>query len=627
MEIKQLSLASLKQLWQESWDEDFPTNRLPAGKTQLGFYPITTFNVALDEEGRPISYRGWSETNGYFMLGMEYTREEHRKQGLHRKLAPSTRGKVILGLSQQNADYSNEDWINSWASKGYTINPTPEEVEEVFGEETPTTKAFAAFYSNKQGKAWAIKNTDKINKFSIIKSERYSRALGDKGYDVIDSSTGKRVNKTGLSKSRADAMLEAIKRGETDLTQYETKVKRKAKHANWKNILLKYLPDTSFEQYNIGEPVADLGTRDRFRNKTIESLGNVEHKAFVTEQYLRQVHDRLPSAGTDKMVDWLTKLNALNLNKGKYWFFGTNVYEDKTYVMINVINKDDRYLDTGKKFNLEGMDSAIVFIGVSKDMVGKIKRGETIPRGRKFIDLWGKGGVRGLQKKAGRRFPKEPVNIFNKWQDVLKLDPNSGGYKSLGFGDRENQHTSHPFMIKIVDGVAIIFNAHYHYRYDERKRVRLTIMTDSTARKYIAASAGRGQWSYINDDAKDFTHVIFDRLKSPNDYITRTNPRKLVKDIGKDPATGLPITEAVVFHHISDKDFDAPDKSKKFDVFYKGIKPDHYEKVGSTEKKRRNKNKDPVNIFSKKPFTSTPKPKPKTNSNRRKRSPNQQKRR
>ena len=85
-------------------------------------------------------------------------------------------------------------------------------------------------------------------------------------------------------------------------------------------------------------------------------------------------------------------------------------------------------------------------------------------------------------------------------------------------------------------------------------------------------------------------------------------------------------TEAVVFHHISDKDFDAPDKSKKFDVFYKGIKPDHYEKVGSTEKKRRNKNKDPVNIFSKKPFTSTPKPKPKTNSNRRKRSPNQQKR-
>ena len=152
-------------------------------------------------------------------------------------------------------------------------------------------------------------------------------------------------------------------------------------------------------------------------------------------------------------------------------------------------------------------------------------------------------------------------------------------------------------------------------------------MSDSVARKYIAAPAGRGQWSYINDDAKDFTHVIFDRLTSPNNYITRTNPPKLVKDIGKDPATGKDITEAVVFHHISDKDFDAPDKNKKFDVFYKGIKPNHLEKIGSTEKKRRNKNKEPKDIFSKKPFTSKPKPKPKkTNRHRRKRSPNQQRR-
>tara|TARA_R110000765_G_C18819040_1_gene595558 strand:- start:63 stop:1007 length:945 start_codon:yes stop_codon:yes gene_type:complete len=55
-------------------------------------------------------------------------------------------------------------------------------------------------------------------------------------------------------------------------------------------------------------------------------------------------------------------------------------------------------------------------------MVGKIKHGERIPKGRKFIDLWGKGGVRGLQKKVGRRFPKEPVDIF-KWENILKWRP------------------------------------------------------------------------------------------------------------------------------------------------------------------------------------------------------------
>lgn len=511
METKQLSLTSLKSLWQESWNEDLPTNRLPAGQTRLGFYPITTFNVALNDEGKPISYRGWSETQGYFMLGMGYTKEEHRGQGLYNTLTPSMRGKIIVGLSQQNAAYSNEDWINAWSSKGYTINPTTEEVEEVFGENTPTTKAFNDYYSDKQGKAWAIKNMD-----TITKSERYVIRLGQKGYEVIDTTTDKLVNKTGLSKTRANAMLEAIKQGETDLTSYETPVKRKAKHSNWKNILQKYLPDNSFEQYNIGEPVADLGTRDRFRNKTIESLGNVEHNAFVTEQYLRQVHDRLPSAGTTKMIDWLTKLNALNLNKGKYWFFGTNVYEDKTYAMINVINKDDRYLDTGKKFNLEGMDSAIVFIGVSKDMVGKIKRGETIPRGRKFIDLWGKGGVRGLQKKAGRRFPKEPVDIFNKWQGILKWMPTKDfdikldeeGNDDIWGGDNQ------PFYYSSLHNVFI----RPHYMDKGRERASHKPYANDTTQMTVWIDKVKsidfiGGWFYVNDNPMDLSYVEAIKIK------------------------------------------------------------------------------------------------------------------
>lgn len=187
----------------------------------------------------------------------------------------------------------------------------------------------------------------------------------------------------------------------------------------WFNVI-KYLPDNTWDDFELGEPVPDLGTRDRFKDKNIKSKGKAEYKAFITQQYLRQVSDRIPNAGTSLMKGWLEKLTELDLDKGKYWYFGTNVKEDRTYVMIDVIEKGQPYTRTaGKKFNLEGMDKGIVFIGVSKEMVGKIKRGQGIPKGRKFIDLHGKYGVRGL--RGQRRLPKQPTNPFPKPQDIEKM--------------------------------------------------------------------------------------------------------------------------------------------------------------------------------------------------------------
>jgi len=177
MKTKQFSLDSLKSLWLKSWNEELPSGRLPAGETQLGFYPVTNFKVALDEEGRPVAYRGWSESNGYFMLGMSFTKEEWRGKGIFNLLEPPMKGKVILGLSQRNSTFSNEDWVNTWERKGFTINPTPEQIEEIFGNNTSTTKEFANFYANKQGKGWAIKNLASIAKwFNIVKrGGRYGR--------------------------------------------------------------------------------------------------------------------------------------------------------------------------------------------------------------------------------------------------------------------------------------------------------------------------------------------------------------------------------------------------------------------------------------------------------------------
>jgi hypothetical protein len=196
-------------------------------------------------------------------------------------------------------------------------------------------------------------------------------------------------------------------------------------------------------------------------------------------------------------------------------------------------------------------------------------------------------------KDVSRFTTKPRKSIRGNWFNQLKkIDPTSGGYDPLPMSDIQEQQVDTPFMINYVDGVAILFNAHYHYRYSQRRNTGLTIMTNAIARKFIALEPVLEAWSYIDNDSKNHSHVMFDRLSSPNDVIKRTNPKKTVGDI-RNPETGEPITEAVVFHHINDG-HDSPDKGKKRDIFYfknEGIKPNHKQKLGVSQKKRTDKDK------------------------------------
>ena len=286
VETKTMSLDELTSLWNESWNEPLPSGRLPAGQTKLGFYPITDANVALDEEGRPVAYRGWSETNGYFLIGMGFTKEEYRNKGLYSKLSPPMNGKVIVGLSQRAKDFSPQEWISNFERKGFIINPDESQVEREFGENTSTTRAFSEYYTGKDGKAWAIKN------MGISKNERWVRVLTKNGYDIMDTKHNQRVNKTGLSKSSANAMLEAIKRGETDLTEYESKVKRRGKSRNnWKTILRKILPDDSFTTAKDieGSDLISDARKDNSNAYQYSSLHNIvyrpHYKVHVTNRF------------------------------------------------------------------------------------------------------------------------------------------------------------------------------------------------------------------------------------------------------------------------------------------------------------------------------------------------------
>jgi len=514
------------------WDGDNPDEPYNRQSDLItGRYALDKWIVRVDDEGKVIAATGWKEHPTHTAVGgtkaLESAPSGQYKAIVSERERQINQSKPLLAaFGRSDKGGNNAKWLqfmrdNGWAFIG---DPNwdkyktliPKEIVDDWISRFPTNGGIRPVQGT-EDMSKAVYSDEEVDWFNLNKNERYTINIGKKGYDVVDNKTSQPVNRTGLSRSRAKAMLAAIENGETDLTQYETKVKRKATSTqDWRTILRKYLPDNSFEEYSIGEPVADLGTRDRFKDKNIKSLGNIQHKAFVTEQYLRQVSDRLPDASNSSMNTWLGKLNSLNLSKGKYWFFGTNVREDRTYVTIDVINKGDRYLDTAKKFNLQDMDSAIVFIGVSKSMVGKIKRGQTIPVGRKFIDLWGIGGVRGLQKKDSRPFQRR--TSIRKWTNVLKWQPSENytvleGYKTLVDGEDSKKPSRNKSTV-LVTG---------HYMDRGVKRAKDSEMElDDWADKIVSENVtGKGRWFYRKKDknhSKGNDVVMFDLVQEKETF-------------------------------------------------------------------------------------------------------------
>mgnify|MGYP003652916156 CR=1 FL=1 len=167
METKNLSRSQLEQLWKDSWAETIPSGRPTPSKMDT-YYPITRFNVGVDND-KPIAYRGYGEKDGYTFIGMAYTKPEYLRRGIYSKLAPSMSGKVIVGLSQRNTEFSQSDWVSYWEGKGFTINPTDEELDEIFGtdRDKSITDPFVKFYRNHDRNTWAVKG-DTISKWQEI---------------------------------------------------------------------------------------------------------------------------------------------------------------------------------------------------------------------------------------------------------------------------------------------------------------------------------------------------------------------------------------------------------------------------------------------------------------------------
>jgi len=164
-----MSRSSLEDLWQKEWGEKMPSGRLPIGQSKIEpFYPIRFFKVAFDE-GKPIAYRGYGDKGGYNLIGMAYTKPEYYRQGIYNRLQPTLSGKVIVGLSQRNPDFSKSDWESYWEGKGFTINPSDSDLDNIFGKDRDKsiTDPFMKYYGNSDRTSWAVRG-DGISKWQEV---------------------------------------------------------------------------------------------------------------------------------------------------------------------------------------------------------------------------------------------------------------------------------------------------------------------------------------------------------------------------------------------------------------------------------------------------------------------------
>ena len=217
MEFKTMSRAELLSTWLEAWGEEYPSSR---GPKMDRYYPVSEFEVAI-KDGKPIAAVGYGEKAGYNFKGMSHTKPEYLNEGLWTRMFRDLSGKSIVGLSQKAEGFTQKDWESVYRRKGWTINPSDEELGEVFGEDRDEsiTEPFVAFYRNHPVNTWAVNNNN------VGKWDRIVR-VGDKmGWQDIlkgdgwvpkkikSNPTYKTVVIDFLKRNRRGMDFQAIKKG------------------------------------------------------------------------------------------------------------------------------------------------------------------------------------------------------------------------------------------------------------------------------------------------------------------------------------------------------------------------------------------------------------------------------
>ena len=172
-----MSRPELLSAWLEAWGKEYPSSR---GPKMDRYYPVSEFEVAI-KDGKPIAAVGYGELGGYNFKGMSYTKPEYLNEGLWSRMFRDLSGKSIVGLAQKAEGFTQKDWESVYRRKGWTINPSDEELDEIFGEDRDEsiTEPFVGFYRNHPVNTWAVNNTN------VGKWERIVRVEDKMGWENI----------------------------------------------------------------------------------------------------------------------------------------------------------------------------------------------------------------------------------------------------------------------------------------------------------------------------------------------------------------------------------------------------------------------------------------------------------
>ena len=166
MDIKYASMAleMLKTFWEREWGTPLPVTRKKDSALNE-FYPITHFIVAI-HNNKPVGAVGYSQQSGFALYGQSIMHPDYYEKGIYRELGierdMAVNGPKIAGLVSKNPNFSQEEYEQMQGRVGFNINPTEEEIKQIFGGEYPekTIQGFQEFYGNHPTGSWGIKKFD-----------------------------------------------------------------------------------------------------------------------------------------------------------------------------------------------------------------------------------------------------------------------------------------------------------------------------------------------------------------------------------------------------------------------------------------------------------------------------------
>lgn len=168
MTFRDMPREELVSLWKKTEDEPFPSNRSENSPLD-SFYPIENYIVLFDGE-KIVGGLGYSKKDNFTLRGGTFVSSKYQGKGNFKKIASEANKRLSEPYiaSFSSTTMPNEEWIKINENKGWTMNPTDEQLG-AYGNNATVT-GFRKYYDNHpKGATWGVKGLPISKWFGILK--------------------------------------------------------------------------------------------------------------------------------------------------------------------------------------------------------------------------------------------------------------------------------------------------------------------------------------------------------------------------------------------------------------------------------------------------------------------------